>query len=48
MLTEPLIQQLQSLHLRGMVASLEQQLASLDHADRSFEDRLALMSDPAY
>ncbi len=43
MLTEPLIQQLQSLHLRGMAASLEQQLASPDHADRSFEDRLALM-----
>jgi DNA replication protein DnaC len=43
MLTEPLIQQLQALHLRGMAASLEQQQASPDHTSRSFEDRLALM-----
>jgi DNA replication protein DnaC len=43
MLTEPLIQQLHSLRLKGMAAALEQQLASPDHSGRSFEDRLALM-----
>ena len=43
MLTEPLIQQLQHLRLDGMAAALEQQLASPDRSDRSFEDRLALM-----
>ncbi len=43
MLTEPLIQQLQDLRLRGMAAALEQQLASSDRASRSFEERLGLM-----
>lgn len=43
MLTEPLIQQLHTLRLKGMASALEQQLASPDRADRSFEDRLALM-----
>jgi DNA replication protein DnaC len=43
MLTEPLIQQLTELRLRGMAASLEQQLASPDVARQSFENRLGLM-----
>jgi DNA replication protein DnaC len=43
MLTEPLIQQLTELRLRGMAASLEQQLASPDTKRQSFENRLGLM-----
>jgi DNA replication protein DnaC len=43
MLTEPLLQQLHQLRLTGMAAALEQQLASPDHSDRSFEDRLGRM-----
>jgi DNA replication protein DnaC len=43
MLTEPLIQQLHTLRLKGMASALEQQRASPDLIDRSFEDRLALM-----
>jgi DNA replication protein DnaC len=43
MLTEPLIQQLHQLHLTGMAAALEQQLAFKDSADRSFEDRIGMM-----
>ena len=43
MLTEPLIQQLTELRLRGMAASLEQQLASPDTKRQSFESRLGLM-----
>ena len=43
MLTEPLIQQLAELRLRGMAASLEQQLASPDAGRQSFENRLGLM-----
>lgn len=43
MLTEPLIEQLTGLRLRGMAASLEQQLASPDVARQSFENRLGLM-----
>jgi len=43
MLTEPLIQQLTELRLRGMAASLEQQLASPDAGRQSFENRLGLM-----
>ncbi|MGH8168860.1 MAG: IS21-like element helper ATPase IstB [Woeseiaceae bacterium] len=43
MLTEPLIQQLTELRLRGMAASLEQQLASPDVGSQSFENRLGLM-----
>ena len=43
MLTEPLIQQLHRLHLTGMAAALEQQLAFKDSADRSFEDRIGMM-----
>lgn len=43
MLTEPLIQQLTELRLRGMAASLEQQLASPDSARQPFENRLGLM-----
>lgn len=43
MLLHPLIEQLQSLRLRGMAAALTQQLAST-HADHlPFEDRLALL-----
>jgi len=43
MLTEPLIQQLTELRLRGMAASLEQQLASPDTKRQTFESRLGLM-----
>jgi len=43
MLTEPLIEQLTTLRLRGMAASLEQQLASPDTKRQSFENRLGLM-----
>lgn len=43
MLTEPLIHQLTELRLRGMAASLEQQLASPDVARQSFDNRLGLM-----
>jgi DNA replication protein DnaC len=43
MLTEPLIQQLHTLRLKGMAASLEQQLRSTETTARSFEDRLGLM-----
>jgi len=43
MLTEPLIQQLHQLRLKGMASALEQQHASADLSDRSFEDRLGLM-----
>ena len=43
MLTEPLIEQLHGLRLRGMAASLEQQLASPDVARQPFENRLGLM-----
>ena len=43
MLTEPLLQQLTELRLRGMAASLEQQLASPDTKRQSFETRLGLM-----
>lgn len=44
MLTQPLIEQLHTtLRLRGMAASLEQQLASPDFARQPFENRLSLM-----
>jgi len=43
MLTEPLIQQLQELRLRGMAAALEQQLSMPNPASRSFEERLGSM-----
>lgn len=43
MLTEPLVQQLADLRLRGMAAALEQQMAAPDRAQMSFEDRLGLM-----
>lgn len=43
MLIEPLIQQLQELRLRGMAAALEQQLATPDRSQLSFEERLGLM-----
>ena len=43
MLTEPLIQQLQELRLRGMAAALEQQLADREAAALRFEEPLALM-----
>jgi DNA replication protein DnaC len=43
MLTEPLIQQLQQLHLKGMAAALEQQMTGADATARSFEDRLGLL-----
>jgi DNA replication protein DnaC len=43
MLTEPLIQQLQTLRLRGMANALEHQRSSPDLTDRSFEERLAML-----
>lgn len=43
MLTEPLIQQLQQLHLKGMAQALEQQMSGSDATARSFEDRLGLL-----
>jgi DNA replication protein DnaC len=43
MLTQPLIQQLHELRLRGMAASLEQQHANADRMALSFEERLGLL-----
>jgi DNA replication protein DnaC len=43
MLTQPLIQQLQQLRLRGMAAALEQQLSNSERAALSFEERLGIM-----
>jgi DNA replication protein DnaC len=43
MLTEPLVQQLNELRLRGMATALEQQLALPDRAEMAFEDRLGLL-----
>lgn len=43
MLTQPLIQQLHELRLRGMAASLEQQNANAERMALSFEERLGLM-----
>lgn len=43
MLTEPLIQQLHTLRLKGMANCLEHQLASPDHTERSFDERLGLL-----
>jgi DNA replication protein DnaC len=43
MLTQPLIQQLHELRLRGMAAALEQQNANADRTALSFEERLGLL-----
>lgn len=43
MLIQPLVQQLQELRLRGMAAALEQQIATPDRSQLSFEERLGLM-----
>lgn len=43
MLTQPLIQQLHDLRLKGMAAALEQQSASADQRALSFEDRLGTL-----
>jgi DNA replication protein DnaC len=43
MLQQPLLQQLQSLRLRGMASALEHQLAAPDMAHLSFDDRLGLL-----
>lgn len=43
MLTEPLIQQLQDLRLRGMAAALAQQTGSRDTLSLPFDERLGLM-----
>jgi len=43
MLQQPLIQQLQTLRLRGMASALEHQLAVPDVAHLSFDDRLGLL-----
>lgn len=43
MLTQPLIQQLHELRLRGMAAALEQQNANADRSALAFEERLGLL-----
>lgn len=43
MLTQPLIDQLNALRLRGMAAALQQQIASRERAGLSFEERLAML-----
>ena len=43
MLTQPLLQQLHELRLRGMAAALEQQLTTRASSDLTFDERLALM-----
>lgn len=43
MLTQPLLQQLHTLRLRGMAAALERQLENREHSALSFEERLGLM-----
>jgi DNA replication protein DnaC len=43
MLTQPLLQQLHELRLRGMAAGLEQQLSGTTTGDLSFEERLGLL-----
>jgi DNA replication protein DnaC len=43
MLTQPLLQQLHDLRLRGMAAGLEQQLSSSTSTELSFEERLGLL-----
>ena len=43
MLTQPLLQQLHELRLRGMAAAFEQQITTLASNDLSFEDRLGLL-----
>jgi DNA replication protein DnaC len=43
MLTQPLLEQLETLRLKGMAAALAQQNASADSRSLSFEERLGLM-----
>jgi DNA replication protein DnaC len=43
MLTQPLLQQLHELRLRGMAAGLEQQLSGTTTGELSFEERLGLL-----
>jgi DNA replication protein DnaC len=43
MLTQPLIEQLHALRLRGMAAALEQQHANAERSALTFEERLGLM-----
>jgi len=43
MLTQPLIQQLQQLRLRGMADALEQQVSNSQRTALSFEERLGIM-----
>ena len=43
MLTQPLLQQLHELRLRGMAAALEQQLTTLQSNDMTFDERLGLL-----
>lgn len=43
MLTEPLIQRLNDLRLRGMAAALARQIGSPDQREMTFEDRLGLL-----
>ena len=43
MLTQPLLQQLHDLRLRGMAAALEQQLTTLTSNELTFDERLGLL-----
>jgi hypothetical protein len=43
MLTQPLLQQLHELRLRGMAAAFEQQLTSTNSNELSFDERLGLL-----
>ena len=43
MLTQPLLQQLHELRLRGMAAALEQQLTTQASNEMTFDERLALL-----
>ena len=43
MLTQPLLQQLHELRLRGMAAAFEQQLTTLQSAEMTFDERLGLL-----
>src|SRR5215471_13355392 len=45
MLTHPTIERLQALRLTAMAAAFDQQRASSQHAELSFDDRLGLLVD---
>ena len=43
MLTQPLLQQLHELRLRGMATAFEQQLTTSNSSEMSFDERLGLL-----